>query len=81
MPAISAGIFGYPLGEAAAVIASACVAWAGEHPGALGEIRLVGFNETVEEAFAAALGRAEDPIPLSGRLSPPAPGEAGRRGR
>ncbi len=56
MPAISAGIFGYPLGEAAAVIASACVAWAGEHPGALGEIRLVGFNETVEEAFAAALG-------------------------
>ena len=56
MPAISAGIFGYPLGKAAAVIASTCVAWAGEHPGALGEVRLVGFNEAVEEAFAAALG-------------------------
>ena len=55
MPAISAGIFGYPLGEAADKIASECVAWAGEHPGALGEIRLVGFNKAAEEAFAAAL--------------------------
>lgn len=56
LPAISAGIFGYPLSEAASVIACACAAWAGEHPGALAEIRLVGFNEAVEEAFAAALG-------------------------
>ena len=45
-----------PAGDAPAVLASAGVAWAGEHPGALGEIRLVGFNEAVEEAFAAALG-------------------------
>jgi len=55
MPALSAGIFGYPVGEATRVIASECAAWAGEHPGALDEIRLVGFDAAVEEAFAAAL--------------------------
>ena len=55
LPAISAGIFGYPLGEATRVIASECAAWAGQHPGALDEIRLVGFDAAVAEAFAAAL--------------------------
>ena len=55
LPAISAGIFGYPLGEATQVIASECAAWAGEHPDALAEIRLVGFDVAVAEAFAAAL--------------------------
>jgi O-acetyl-ADP-ribose deacetylase (regulator of RNase III) len=55
MPAISAGIFGYPLEEAARVIAAACAAWARGHPGALEEIRLVGFSAAAAEAFAAAL--------------------------
>jgi O-acetyl-ADP-ribose deacetylase (regulator of RNase III) len=55
MPAIAAGIFGYPLGDAARVIAGTCAAWAGEHPGALDEIRLVGFDEAAAGAFAAAL--------------------------
>ena len=55
MPAISAGIFGYPLADAARVIASACAAWTREHPGALDEIRLVGFDAAAEEAFAAGL--------------------------
>lgn len=55
LPAISGGIFGYPLGEAAAVIASEGAAWAREHPGSLDEIRLVGFDPAAEEAFAAGL--------------------------
>lgn len=55
MPAISAGIFGYPPAEAARVIASACAAWAGEHRGALDEIHLVGFNRAAADAFAAGL--------------------------
>jgi len=55
VPALSAGIFGYPVGEATRVIASECAVWAGEHPDALDEIRLVGFDAAVEEAFATAL--------------------------
>jgi len=59
LPAISAGIFGYPLGEAAATIAAACAAWARGHPDGLDEIRLVGFDPTAEEAFAAGLAAVE----------------------
>jgi O-acetyl-ADP-ribose deacetylase (regulator of RNase III) len=55
LPAISAGIFGYPLGEAAGVIAIACAAWARAHPGALEEIRLVGFDQAAADAFGAGL--------------------------
>jgi O-acetyl-ADP-ribose deacetylase (regulator of RNase III) len=55
LPAISAGIFDYPLGEAAGVIAEECAAWAGAHPGVLDEIRLVGFDAAAEAAFAAGL--------------------------
>ena len=55
VPAISAGIFGYPLAEATRVIAAACAAWAGEHPGALEEIRLVGFDAAAADGFAAGL--------------------------
>lgn len=55
LPAISAGVFGYPLREAARVIAAECAVWAGEHPGSLSEIRLVGFDAAAEEAFAAGL--------------------------
>lgn len=55
MPAISAGIFGYPLGPAARIITSAAAAWAQEHPGSLDEIRLVGFDEAAARAFAAGL--------------------------
>jgi putative ATPase len=55
MPAISAGIFGYPLAEAARVIADESAAWARAHPGALDEIRLVGFDDRATDAFAAGL--------------------------
>lgn len=55
IPAISAGIFGYPLGAATRVIAAACAVWTREHPGALDEIRLVGFDEAAVDAFCAGL--------------------------
>jgi len=55
MPAISAGIFGYPLAEAARVIADESATWARAHPGALDEIRLVGFDDRAADAFAAGL--------------------------
>ncbi|MBM3695463.1 MAG: macro domain-containing protein [Actinobacteria bacterium] len=55
LPAISAGVFGYPLREAARVVAAAAGAWAREHPETLDEIRLVGFDPAAQEAFAAGL--------------------------
>ena len=58
VPAISAGIFGYPTEEATAVIASEAVRWAAEHPNALHLILLVGYEEPVAAAFAAGLEAA-----------------------
>lgn len=55
LPAISAGIFGYPLREATRVIAASCAAWAATHPGSLDEIRLVGFDPAAQEAFRDGL--------------------------
>ncbi len=60
LPAISAGIFGYPLAEATAVIAEQVVAWCGDHPGTLETVLLVGFDETTADAFASALERQID---------------------
>jgi glutamate racemase len=54
-PAISAGIFGYPLGEATAVIAAAVVEWVRDHPGTLDEVRLVGYQDQVTRGFASGL--------------------------
>lgn len=56
VPAISSGIYGYPLEEATGVIAGAARAWLAADPGAVHEIRLVGFDRRAAEAFAAALG-------------------------
>jgi len=55
LPALSAGIFGYPRQEAARVIAGEAAAWGRAHPGALDEVRLVGFDPDTEAAFAAGL--------------------------
>lgn len=55
LPAISAGIFGYPTGDATRVIAGACRAWMTDHPGALDEIRLVGFDIETVRAFERAM--------------------------
>ncbi|HVL98774.1 MAG TPA: macro domain-containing protein [Egibacteraceae bacterium] len=55
LPAISAGIYGYPPAEAAAVIAAEVAAWLGGEPGPVEEIRLVGFDAEAAAHFAAGL--------------------------
>ena len=58
LPAISAGIFGYPLEEATTVIASEVVAWTGDHDRP-SSINLVGFDGTVADAFRTGLAAAQ----------------------
>jgi O-acetyl-ADP-ribose deacetylase (regulator of RNase III) len=56
LPAISAGIFGYPLADACMVIVEACRDWDTVHVGSLEEIRLVGRDGDAAAAFRAVLG-------------------------
>jgi putative ATPase len=58
LPAISAGIFGYPLDEATRVIAGRAVDWASDHRGSVDTIRLVGFDDRTAAAFAEGLRRS-----------------------
>ena len=58
MPAISTGVFGYPLDAATEVIASQCIRWVRQHRGVLREIRLVGYDGRTAEAFRRGLERA-----------------------
>ncbi|MDE0139037.1 MAG: macro domain-containing protein [bacterium] len=58
MPAISTGVFGYPLEAATRVIASECVRWVREHPGALREVRLVGYDRRTTDALRHGLDSA-----------------------
>lgn len=55
LPAISAGIFGYPLTEACEVIVAACREWLDRRPGLLSEVRLVGYDEDAAAHFRRAL--------------------------
>lgn len=55
MPAISAGIFGYPRLEACRVIVSECRRYLQEHPDAFDEIRLVGYDAASWRDFQQAL--------------------------
>ncbi|MCB2223378.1 MAG: macro domain-containing protein [Actinobacteria bacterium] len=73
MPAISAGVFGYPLDEAAAVIADETLRWAAEHTHALSLILLVGFDDDAERAFAAGIEAAAARAAADGA----APGDEG----
>ena len=59
MPAISTGIFGYPLKAAAEVIASECVRWTAEKPDRLSLIKLVGYDRRAADAFHIGLDRAQ----------------------
>lgn len=61
MPAISSGVFGYPLEEAASLIASECVRWVCEYPKRLTRIQLVGYDHRAAEAFRAGLREAIGP--------------------
>ena len=55
LPAISAGIFGYPRHEACAVIARTASDWVGRNPEMLDEVRLVGWDDSTTADFAAGL--------------------------
>ena len=55
LPAISAGIFGYPLEAATKVIGARCREWVQSNPGVLDEIRLVGIDEETAAAFEEGL--------------------------
>jgi O-acetyl-ADP-ribose deacetylase len=54
-PAISAGIYGYPLDEATQELVDAVVSWVRVHPGEYEQIRLIGFDDRIAGAFTAAL--------------------------
>jgi O-acetyl-ADP-ribose deacetylase (regulator of RNase III) len=54
-PAISTGVYGYPLDEAAPIALGTTTAALARHPGALGEVRFVLFDRRAYEAFRAAL--------------------------
>lgn len=55
LPAISAGVFGYPQADATKVMAGAVVEWLAEHPDTVEEVRLVGFDAATARDFAAGL--------------------------
>ncbi len=55
MPAISAGIYGYPPDEACAVIAETAASFLSEGVTSLRSVRLVGFDEAMTGRFAAAI--------------------------
>jgi glutamate racemase len=59
-PAISAGIYGYPVAEATAVLADEVVTWTTGHPGAIEEVRLVALDESTAAHFASGLAAARD---------------------
>ncbi len=56
-PAISCGVYGYPVDEAAHVAANTVVEFVQEHPG-LELVRFVLFDDPAFEAFSAQVGRA-----------------------
>ena len=55
VPAISAGIYGYPADEASAVIAATADEYLASGEGSLRSVRLVGFDTIMTERFAAAI--------------------------
>lgn len=59
LPAISAGIFGYPREDATAVIASEVHAWMQHNPDGLEKVVLVGFDDGTSADFRSGLEAAE----------------------
>ncbi|MDH3500456.1 MAG: macro domain-containing protein [Acidimicrobiia bacterium] len=55
LPAISAGIFGYPPEEAALVIVAAATGWVHTHGRGITEIRFVAFDDAMAARFEDAL--------------------------
>lgn len=59
MPALSAGIYGYPPDEATVVIVEAAAAFLSEEPTSLRGVRLVGFDDAMTSRFVAAISSME----------------------
>jgi glutamate racemase len=59
MPAISAGVYGYPAAEACQVIAEAAAGYLSEMESTIRSVRLVGFDDAMAERFAHALRSME----------------------
>lgn len=60
LPAISAGIFGYPPEEATNVIARASAEYLRSHPDGLAEVLLVGYDDAMASRFAGALASLDE---------------------
>lgn len=60
LPAISAGIFGYPPDEATRVIAAACVDWLAAHDGSVADVVLVGYDDETAGLFADGVEGVRD---------------------
>ncbi len=58
-PAISAGVYGYPVDEATAIIASEVVTWLKRDPRSLDEVRLVAFDRATSQLFLSGLAVAQ----------------------
>lgn len=58
LPAISTGVFGYPMDRATHDICAAVADWVTENRGRLDEVRLVGFDADAARAFADGLEAA-----------------------
>jgi glutamate racemase len=57
-PAISAGIYGYPIEQATSILADEVVGWSDRHPGILDEVRLVALTPDVVDCFVRGLESA-----------------------
>lgn len=57
-PAISAGIYGYPIAEATAVLADEIARWLDREPGRVDEVRLIGYSDAATEHLANGLAGA-----------------------
>lgn len=60
-PAISAGIYGYPIAAATAIVADEVVRWVAGHPDELDEVRLVALNHAVADHFGTGLAASTVP--------------------
>jgi O-acetyl-ADP-ribose deacetylase (regulator of RNase III) len=55
LPAISAGIYGYPPDDATAVIAESVAEYVASDETSLQSVRVVGYDEAMTERFAGAI--------------------------
>lgn len=65
-PAVSAGVYGYPVDRAGAVALDAAAAFVEAHPEAFDELRFVLFSDRAFDAFAAAFTERFDESPGDG---------------